>query len=188
MHSSNFFLASILVLVGSNVANAFFCPVDHLYAICARTTNTATEDRDYGDIMEVNAPITAHQSDCRGKDIGGMTAENGACCSTFDDTGTSILVLVGSNVANAFLCPTDHLYAICARTTNTPAEDRDYGDIMEVNAPITAHQSDCRGKDIGGMTAENGACCSTFDDTGSHQVFGSGQNEYARACQPRPLF
>ncbi|KAH9450280.1 hypothetical protein Pst134EA_026983 [Puccinia striiformis f. sp. tritici] len=100
----------------------------------------------------------------------------------------SILVLVGSNVANAFFCPVDHLYAICARTTNTATEDRDYGDIMEVNAPITAHQSDCRGKDIGGMTAENGACCSTFDDTGSHQIFGSGQNEYARACQPRPLF
>ncbi|KAH9450277.1 hypothetical protein Pst134EA_026981 [Puccinia striiformis f. sp. tritici] len=101
---------------------------------------------------------------------------------------TSILVLVGSNVANAFFCTVSHPYGICARTTNTATEDQLYGDIMEVNAGTTAKQSDCRGKDIGGMTAENGACCETFDTSAGQKIFGSTQDEYNRACQPRPLF
>ncbi|POW22197.1 hypothetical protein PSHT_01478 [Puccinia striiformis] len=101
---------------------------------------------------------------------------------------TSILVLVGSNVANAFFCPVDHLYTICVIELLTIRQKIVIMEISWVNTLITAHQPDCRGKDIGGMTAKNGACCSTFDDTGSRKIFGSTQDKYKRACQPRPLF
>ncbi|KAI9630070.1 hypothetical protein KEM48_012309 [Puccinia striiformis f. sp. tritici PST-130] len=73
---------------------------------------------------------------------------------------------------------------MCDRTTNNPSEDRDHGDIMEVNTLITAHQPDCRGKDIGGMTAKNGACCSTFDDTGSRKtsIKGLANRDHSSRC------